>query len=171
MLGTSKKIWTILKVVSNTTPIISLLKIDKLTILKGLYTEIYIPQEVFNELEKGKNKEYYKNISNIDWIKVREIKDKNSLSYFLDLDKGEAETIILANEIEADLVIIDEILGRFHAKNSNLKITGTLGILLKAKNAGHIDKIKPLLNELRDKGIWLSDKLIDKVLVLANENQ
>lgn len=122
-----------LKVVSNTTPIIALLKID--------------------------------------WIKVREIKDKRSLQYFLDLDKGEAETIILANEIKADLVIIDENLGRFHARNSNLKITGTLGILLKAKNDGLIETIKPLLNELKNKGIWLSEQLIEKVLVLANESK
>lgn len=85
------------------------------------------------ELEKGKDKEYYRDVSKIDWIKVTEIRDKKSLAYFLELDKGEAETIILANEINAELVIIDEILGRFHAKNSNLKVTGTLGILLKAK--------------------------------------
>ena len=121
-------------------------------------------------LEKGKAKEYYIDLSKTDWIKIKDIKDKNSLSYFLDIDKGEAETIILANEIDADLVIIDEILGRFHAKNSNLKITGTLGVLLKAKNSGHIQKIRPLLIELRDKGIWLSGKLIKEVLILANEN-
>lgn len=122
------------------------------------------------ELEKGKDKEYYRDVSKIDWIKVTEIKDKKSLAYFLDLDKGEAETIILANEINAELVIIDEILGRFHAKNSNLKVTGTLGILLKAKNKGHIDKIKPLLNEMKNKGIWLSERLMKEVTILANES-
>lgn len=89
-------------------PLISLLKINRLTLLQDLYTEIYIPKEVYTELKKGKVKEYFKDLSEIDWIKIREINDKNSLSYFLDLDKGEAETIILANEINADLVIIDE---------------------------------------------------------------
>lgn len=158
------------KVVSNTTPLISLLKINHLTLLRDLYSEIYIPKEVYTELEKGKSKEYYKDLSEIDWIKIREINDKKSLSYFLDLDKGEAETIILANEINADLVIIDEILGRFHAKNSNLKVTGTLGILLKAKNTGYIKKIKPLLSELKNKGIWLNERLIREVLILAKEN-
>lgn len=150
-------------------PLISLLKINRLTLLQDLYTEIYIPKEVYTELKKGKVKEYFKDLSEIDWIKIREINDKNSLSYFLDLDKGEAETIILANEINADLVIIDETLGRFHAKNLDLKVTGTLGILLKAKNTGHIKKIKPLLNELKNKGIWLSEKLINEVLILADE--
>jgi len=63
----------------------------------------------------------------------------------------------------------NETLGRFHAKNLDLKVTGTLGILLKAKNTGHIKKIKPLLNELKNKGIWLSEKLINEVLILADE--
>src|SRR5699024_8316543 len=160
-----------LKVVSNTTPIISLLKIDKHSILKDLYTEIYVPKEVYNELESGKRKGYYTDLSKINWIKIKEIKDKKSLSYFLDLDKGEAETIVLANEIEADLTIIDETLGRYHAKNANLKITGTLGILLKAKKTGHIEKIKPLLFDLKNKGVWLNEKLIDNILILANEKQ
>lgn len=85
------------KIVSNTTPLISLLKIGKLSILKDLYDRIIVSQEVYNEIEKGKQKEYYTDLSKIDWIEIRPIRDKKSLSYFLDLDKGEAETIILAN--------------------------------------------------------------------------
>jgi len=157
------------KVVSNTTPIISLLKIDKLQILKDLYGEIIIPQEVFNEIEAGKSKGYYADLSKIEWIKVKKIKDQKSLSYFLDLDKGESETIILATEIDADLTILDETLGRYHAKHAGLKLTGTLGILLKAKKIGYIKEIKPLLYELKERGIWLSNNLIQKVLKLANE--
>ena len=157
------------KVVSNTTPIISLLKIDKLQILKDLYDEIFISQEVFNEIEAGKNKEYYTDLSKIEWIRVKNIKDKKSLLYFLDLDKGEAETIILANELEADLTILDEALGRYHAKHAKLKVTGTLGILLKAKKSGLLTELKPLLYQLKEKGIWLNNNLIEKIMVLANE--
>lgn len=157
------------KVVSNTTPIISLLKIDKLQILKNLYGEIFIAQEVFNEINAGKTKEYYTDLSKVEWIKIKKIRDRKSLSYFLDLDKGEAETIILAAEMEADLTILDETLGRYHAKHAGLKLTGTLGIVLKAKNSGYIKEIKPLLSDLKNKGIWLSDNLIDEVLKSANE--
>src|SRR5690606_29605660 len=96
-------------------------------------------------------------------------KNKKSLSYLLDLDKGEAETIILATEIEADLTILDETLGRYHAKHAGLKLTGTLGVLLKAKNSGYIEEIKPLLSDLKNKSIWLSDNLINEVLKLAKE--
>jgi len=158
-----------LKVVSNTTPILSLLKLSRLEILKDLYKEINIPIAVFNEIENGKSKQYYKDLSKIDWIKIIEIKDKQSLKYFLDLDTGEAEAIVLATEIGADLIIIDEKLGRFHAKHVDLKITGTIGILIRAKQIGLIRQIKPLLIELTEKGVWISDKLISEVCKKAGE--
>ena len=158
-----------LKVVSNTTPIISLLKIGKLEILKNLYGNIYISNGVFNEIEAGKNKIFYKDLSQVAWIFIQDIKNKKAIDYFLDLDKGEAESIILASEIDEDLIILDETLGRFHAKHAGLKITGTLGVLLKAKQLAIIPVIKPLLLELKSKDIWLSEKLILKVLKIANE--
>jgi predicted nucleic acid-binding protein len=157
------------KVVSNTTPIISLLKVDELEILKKLYKELFIPYEVYIEIEAGKNKEYYVDLATIEWIRIVKIQNEKSLSFFLDLDKGEAEAIVLANEMEADLIILDETLGRFHAKHIGLKVTGTIGILLKAKENGIIDKIKPILNGLVEKGIWLSEKLIKQTLTKASE--
>lgn len=65
-----------LKVVFNTTPIISLLKIERLSLLKDLYTEIYIPREVYTELENGQNNEYYTDISKIEWIIIKEIENE-----------------------------------------------------------------------------------------------
>ena len=158
-----------LKIISNTTPIISFLKINKLLILKELYQKIIIPKEVFNEIEAGKEKEYYTDLSKIDWIQIEKIENEKSLSYFLDLDKGEAEAIVLAVEKEADLIILDENLGRFHAKHAGLKVTGTIGILLKAKQMNLIPEIKPLLFELKAKEVWLSDKFIEEILNLADE--
>ena len=61
-------------------------------------------------------------------------------------------------------------MGRFHAKHIGLKVTGTIGILLKAKKNNIIDKIKPILEELAQKGIWLSEKLITQTLLKASEN-
>ncbi|MGD9978791.1 MAG: DUF3368 domain-containing protein, partial [Bacteroidales bacterium] len=92
-----------------------------------------------------------------------------AVKYFLDLDAGEAETIVLATEIGANLIIIDEKLGRFHAKHADLKVTGTIGVLIKAKNEGIIKDLKPLLYELTEKDVWLSDKLIDDILKQAGE--
>jgi len=70
----------------------------------------------------------------------------------LDIDKGEAEAIILATECQA-----------------GLKITGTNGILIKAKKQGLISELKPLIYELREKEVWLSESLIERILSLSNE--
>jgi uncharacterized protein len=129
----------------------------------------YIPQEVFNEIEAGKHKKYYLNLLTFEWIKIEQIQDRKSIAYFLDLDKGEAEAIVLATESEADLILLDESLGRFHAKHAGLRVTGTIGILVKAKKQGLISELKPLILELKDKGVWFSESLIERILELANE--
>ena len=125
----------------------------------------------FNEIEAGKHKKYYLNLLTFEWIKIEQIQDRKSISYFLDLDKGEAEAIVLATESEADLIQLDESLGRFHAKHAGLRVTGTIGILVKAKKQGLISELKPLILELKEKGVWLSESLIERILELANETQ
>jgi hypothetical protein len=157
------------KIISNTTPILSLLKINKLSLLENLYGKIIIPTAVYQEIEKGKEKPYYLDLKLIDWIEIREIRNPGSKDYFLDLDEGEAEVIILAKEQNADLIIMDEIMGRRIAKQFNLTVTGTIGVLLKAKEKGFVNAIKELLTELQEKGTWLNSKLISKALELANE--
>lgn len=157
------------RIVSNTTPLISLMKISQLEILEKIYSEIIIPEAVYEEIEAGKHKEFYRDLSKIEWIKIQSIDDKNSVDYYLDLDAGEAETIILASEIGADLIILDEKLGRFHAKNIGLKVTGTIGVLVKARKMGLIPKMKPLLIELTKKNVWISDVLISQVCKTVDE--
>lgn len=157
------------KIVSNTTSIISLLKLNRLELLQELYKLIYIPVAVYEEIEAGKTKGYYKDLSRMDWIKITEIKDKQAVKYFLDLDAGEALAIVLATEIAADLIILDEKLGRFHAKHADLKVTGTIGILIKAKSEGLVEKLKPLLDELTDKEVWISEKLKSDILKKVGE--
>jgi len=147
-----------------------LLKLSKLDILKDLYSEISIPYAVFQEVEAGRNKDYYTDLSNLNWIEIIEIQDKQAVKYFLDLDSGEAEAIVLATEIKADLILLDEKLGRFHAKHADLKVTGTIGVLIKAKKEGLINELKPLLFELTKKEVWISDKLINEILKQVGEN-
>ena len=157
------------KIITNTTPIISLLKIDKLELLKELYGELTVPNAVYQGIEKGKHKPYYQNLKLVDWIKIEKIKNTDSLAFFVDLDKGEAEVLILAKEQKADLVILDEIMGRRYAKSLELNLTGTIGVLLKAKEKGMIDSIQEILTELTEKGTWLNPKLIKRVIDLSNE--
>ncbi|MDR1815008.1 MAG: DUF3368 domain-containing protein [Tannerella sp.] len=157
------------KVISNTTPILSLIKIEKLDILKELYGQIMIPEAVFNEMEVGKDWLFYTDLSKIDWIRIEPIQQITSKLYLFDLDAGEAEVIILAQEQKADLVIMDEIMGRRYAKQLGLKLTGTLGILLRAKEKGLIDDVAPLISNLIKNGVWISPELIKVVLKKAGE--
>jgi len=157
------------KVITNTTPVLSLLKIDKLDILKELYGQIIIPNAVYQEIEEGKYKEFYTDLKQIDWIIIKSIKDKKSCEYFVDLDNGETEVLILAKEINADLIILDEIIGRRYCKVLKYNLTGTLGVLLRAKEKGIIKSVKSLLFELIEKGTWLNPKLINEVLKISKE--
>jgi predicted nucleic acid-binding protein len=157
------------KVVSNTTPILSLLKIGKLDLLKDLYETILIPQAVYQEIEAGKDKDFYTDLGKLGWIAIEHIKSLQDRIYLFDLDDGEAETLILAQEQHADLVIIDEKCGRRYAGQLGLPVTGTIGILLKAKKQGMIAGIAPLLQELCDKQSWIGADIVKKALELADE--
>lgn len=151
------------EVISNTTPLIALSKISKLELLKTLYGEITIAEAVLEEYQRGKSKAFYQNISAFDWIKTAEVKNKKALEFILELDRGEAESIVVAEEMNAELLIIDELRGREFARLRGLKITGTIGVLLKAKQEYLIESVLPFAYELREKGIWINDMLINYV--------
>lgn len=158
------------KVIVNTTPILSLLKINRLNLLRDLYGTVTIPLAVYHEIEAGKDTAFYTDLIQITWIKIEPIPKTDAPFYLFDLDAGEAEVLILAHKQHADLVVLDETIGRMYAKWMNLKLTGTIGILLKAKAQGLIGQIAPILTELKEKGSWLSPALIAKTLELAGEN-
>ena len=159
------------KIISNTTPILSLLKINKLALLKELYGKVSIPNAVFREIESGKQKEYYQDLSLLPWIEIGEVKEPESRISFMGLDEGEAEVLILAGEQKADLVLMDEIMGRRIARQIGFNLTGTIGVLLKAKEKGLISSVTKLLTELKEKGSWISPKLVSKAIKLAGEEK
>ena len=85
------------------------------------------------------------------------------------IDDGEAASIILAVEEDAGLIILDDKDARKIAEKLGLKIMGTAGILLLAKKKGIIEEIKPILEEMRTSGFYLSDSIIKIVLREAGE--
>ncbi len=155
-------------VVSNTTPIISLASINRLDLLEKMFGKIVISEAVYNEI-KAKQHYGYSEIDNT-FIEVQKITGYLYKDFLLkELDTGEAETIILAKEINADFAIIDESLGYKIAKNSGLTVIRTLSILLKAKEKGYISQLKPLLDQMIENGRWYSDNVYQAVLKQANE--
>ncbi len=157
------------KVVSNTTPLISLLKIGQLHLLGNLYTTVIIPNAVWQEIEAGREGPYYADLTSLSFIHIQPVSNADAVDYLTDLDRGEAEVIVLARELGADLVIIDEEAGRAYARHFGLTLTGTLGILLRAKQHGLISDVKPLLESLIAKGVWISKRVFDDLMTLAGE--
>ncbi|MDD2556335.1 MAG: DUF3368 domain-containing protein [Syntrophaceticus sp.] len=160
-------------VISDTTPILSLIKIDRLKILEELYKKIIIPKAVYDELII--NIDYQDEIDIIKrctFIQIENVEENLSvvlLQRELKLDRGESEAIVLAKNINADLIIIDERKARRIAKDVGLKVTGTLGILVEAKQQGLIKELKSLLDELMDNNIRISRKLYMEILNLVEE--
>ena len=155
------------KVVSNTTPLIGLADIGCFDVLKKLYEEIMIPTAV---LEEVKSEPARTLVRNSDFIHVYPVKDSQSRKMFSSrLHAGEVEVMLLAEEKQADLLIMDDNAAKKTAKFLGFKVTGTLGILLKAKKEGHINAIKPLVEKLQETGFYVSPKVKQYVLEEANE--
>lgn len=157
-------------VVINTTPVIALSIIGQLELLHLLYVEVLMPPAVEGEILAGGPKGVGREeVFAAAWIKVTPLEDPRRADLLADLDRGEAEVIALALEKNCDLVIIDERLARRHAQRMQLKVTGTIGVLLRAKQRGFVPSIAPLIERLRDGGIHLSDSLVEEALRLAGE--
>jgi uncharacterized protein len=155
-------------VVANTTPIISLAAINRLDILEKMFGKIMIAEAVYNEVKAKQYYGYYE-VDNA-FIEVKSIQGVLYKDFLLsELDLGEAETIILAKELKANFVIIDENLGYKIANNVGLTAIRTLSILLRAKQKGFISELRPLLDEMIAKGRWYSDSVYRAVLIQAGE--
>lgn len=157
-------------VISNTSPVFYLHRLRQLELLQKLYGRIIIPEAVVAELQAGQAQgEDVPEIAQIDWIEVRAVRVPRLLRLLPDLGSSEAQALALALEEADSLVVLDDQLAREFAKLQNLRITGTAGILLKAKEQGHLQAVKPLLKELRRLNFRLSDAMIANILKIAQE--
>ncbi|NEP41096.1 MAG: DUF3368 domain-containing protein [Okeania sp. SIO2H7] len=156
-------------VVSNTSPINNLAAIGQLNLLPQMYGKVIIPETVYEELTKIPV-EGTEEVKSSNWIERRLVTNISLVNEFKDrLDPGEAEAIALAIELKADLLLIDERLGRGVAESRNLDIIGVLGILLEAKKQGFVTLIQPLLEQLKSCNFWIKPELYSRVLTLAGE--
>lgn len=158
-------------VVCDSTVLIGLSRIGKLDLLRDVFSQIFIPEEVFKEVAgKGRNRPGSKSIRRADWIKVKEVKDKSQQAFLLGmLDKGEAEVLSLAKESKADLILLDEVKARKMAVIAGFDVMGLLGLCILAKSLGLLDRIGPLIEELKKKNFRISDRVVSAVLKKVGE--
>ena len=159
-------------VVSNTSPLTNLAAIGQLDLLHLLYGQVHIPEAVWRELNaEGKRWPGRDEVAAASWVERRAVLNGSLVTALRrDLDRGEAETIALALELQAELVPLDEREGRRAAQRLGLQVVGVVGILLEAKTKGAIKAIRPMLDDLRQAaGFYLDDALYARTLLLAGE--
>ncbi|MCW5906823.1 MAG: DUF3368 domain-containing protein [Chitinophagales bacterium] len=159
-------------VVSDTTAISSLYKINHLHLLRDIFGEVIVPVQVYEELKyfEKLNPEFNWSKS-YAWIKPLEVQQSllyNNLQNVL--DEGESAAIALTIQIHADLLLIDEKLGRKIAAENGVRVIGLVGVLELAKKRNLISVIKPVMDELiHTADFRISKKLYEHTLRIANE--
>ena len=152
--------------VSNTTPLIAITAATgSLDVLKFLYSRVVVPLEVADEVRAGGKLSFGVDAFNgSQWLDVQA--SRVALQPFLQnsLDRGEASVIQTALNLGLPLVCIDETAGRRVARLCGLSLTGSVGVLIKAKRLGYDLSIPDALQRMRDQGIWLSAQVVQFAL-------
>jgi uncharacterized protein len=157
-------------VVSDTSPILSLALIGRLELLHDLYGTIVIPEAVRSEIvstDQGGARE----VAQADWISIHPTDPDVILKLLLrEVDRGEAEAIGLALQLNADALLLDERKARHLAAYLELGVVGLLDVLQEAKQRHLITSVKPILDDLIARARFrLSHKLYQRTLFTAGE--
>lgn len=145
-------------VVSDTTPLISLLKINKIDLLEKLFGEVMIPEAVFNELTADDRfQQEAEQIRQKKFFIVKSVMNSEATSLLrraTGLDRGESEAIVLTDEWKADLLLMDEAKGRSVSVQMGLRVMGTIGILMAAYEEHELtaEEVRECVNGLQRAG-------------------
>lgn len=158
-------------VVADAGPLIALAQIGQLGLLRSLYRRLYVPPSVRDEVVvAGCGRPGSDELASVAWVEVRAPRDTTAVDLLRErLDAGESQAIVLAIELGAALLLIDEARGRRLAEARGLPKIGTLGMLVVAKRRGLITAVTPLLNELGAQGFRMSVDLYRTAQALAGE--
>lgn len=158
-------------IVSDTTPLSELAKVGQLNLLRDIFGQVIIPQEVYNEVTAGTHPAATA-VPLMNWIEVRSVSDSQKVLELRNSTKlgwGECGAIILAEELSANRLLIDDSPARKIAESRKLPVIGTVGILLLAKQQSLIPSVKEVLDALIDNGKRISQSLYQQVLNAAKE--
>lgn len=160
-------------VVSDTSALTALFLVQQLELLPNLYGTVIVPTAVMDELLLLETDLKYdlSTVKSATWLSTVSIKDEPLFQkYRRVLDEGESQALVLAKELAADLLLIDEMRGRAVAKAEGIPHTGVLGILLSAKAQGLLTAVQPVMNDLKTfANFYISEQLYKRVLDEAGE--
>ena len=157
-------------IISDTTPIISLLKAEQLELLQKLYQTVLVPRAVYRELTENpaymEEAETIKSVDFLSVVTIENIKSVNVLRSVTGLDEGESEALIMYDEQKADLLLMDEHKGRSVAKQLKVRHIGTAGILMLAYDKGMIraSEVKGCLDLMLANGIRIGKGICNTVM-------
>jgi predicted nucleic acid-binding protein len=158
------------EVISDTSPLQYPFQADCLDLLPTLYGRVLVPAGVAAEVQKGRDLGMaLPNLATLDWIRIESVNALPVKLLATDLGLGEREVLGLAKSRSESLAILDDGVARHHAKLLGLNFTGTLGVLLKAKEVGHLESVAPVVARLARLGFRLDPRTRAGVLRLAGE--
>jgi predicted nucleic acid-binding protein len=151
-------------VIADTGPVNYLILIGAIEVLPSLYQRVLIPPSVLQELKRSRAPELVRTwISQPPaWLEMC-APTKSPDAELAHLDAGERDAILLAEELRADQIIIDEIRGRREAKRRQLPFTGTLGVLAAAAGSGLLD-LRSAVDRLRQTNFHISQEILDRLI-------
>ncbi len=159
--------------VCDSTILIGLAKIGKITLLRKIFQNIYIPHAVFREVaEEGRQRPGAKAVIEAAWIIKKQITDyTQALLLMASLERGESEVLVLAKEMQADLILLDEEKARKSAVMAGFKVMGLIGVLIVAKQLRLITNVRIYIEKLQKENFRISEKIINKALIQAGESE
>ena len=155
-----------MKAVSNTTPLRYLIAIEQAHLLGQLFEKVYVPVAVHEELTDARTPEPVRRcvLSMPAWLEIRTLQETHPATFPVTLHRGEREAILLAEALRADVLLIDEQIGRTIALGRNLPLSGTLGVLERADRMGLVRDFPQVLQQLRASGFFITEALEQKLL-------
>jgi hypothetical protein len=158
------------RVICDTSPLFYLHRIGQLVLLKKLYGRVTIPPAVASELVAGERQgEDVPDVATIAWIEVESVGAADVAQLSAVLGPGEAEVLVLGGMHPSSLLIIDDRVARSVARSRGARVTGTAGLLVRAKNEGHIARVGPLIDRLLELDFRLGESVVSTLLRLAGE--
>jgi uncharacterized protein len=157
-------------VVADTSVLQYLFQADHLDLLRVLYGSVLVPEGVAEEIDEGRALGHpLPDLPSLEWVRVEGVRNRRVLLLALDLGKGEREVLALTLERPGAVAILDDLLARRMARHLGIPFTGTLGVLLRAKAAGHLAAVTPVVDRLQALGFRLASETRSAVLELAGE--